>query len=66
MKTFRTIKGRETQSIEDKINQMTTGKTFVVTNVSEKRDLDINTATTSDTLNILGTLIQELQKRGIL
>lgn len=64
--SFRTVKGRETQSIEDKINQMTTGKTFVATNVSEKTDLDINTVTATEAYNILGTLIKELQKRGIL
>lgn len=64
--SFRTIKGREVQSIEDKINQMTTGKTFIVTNSKEKRLLDANTLTTTDTVNILATLIQELQKRGIL
>lgn len=64
--TFRPNKSREIQDISDKINQMTTGKKFVIANVSEKTNLDINTVTATEAYNVLGTLIQELQKRGIL
>lgn len=42
------------------------GKYSKFSNLSEKRTLDVSTATTSDIANVLGALIEDLRKAGYL
>lgn len=57
---------RSTQDIERLINKLTSGKPFILKNLKEKRDIDIKNASLDDVAQILGTLLSDLQTKGII
>jgi len=57
---------RSTQDIEKLINKLTQGKSFVITNNTEKRNIDIKNAQIDDIAQVLGTLINDLKLKGII
>lgn len=62
----RVISSRSTQDIEKLINKLTSGKTFIVNNWKEKRDININNASLDDVANLLATLVNDLKQKGII
>jgi len=66
IKKSRVVSTRSTQDIEKLINQLTQGKTFIINNNTEKRDIDIKNARIDDIAQVLGTLILDLMNKGII
>lgn len=62
----RITRSRSEQDIEKLINQLTQGKTFILSNWKEKRDLDALNGTVEDLANTLCTLINDLKLKGII
>lgn len=62
----RVVSTRSTQDIEKLINKLTSGKTLIVNNWKEKRDININTASLDDVANLLATLVSDLKQKGII
>lgn len=62
----RVVKTRSTQDIEKLINKLTSGKTYTMSNNTNRRNLDAKNDTIGDLANTLATLISDLKEKGII
>jgi len=66
IKKERVVSTRSTQDIEKLVNQLTQGKSFILSNWAEKRDFDATSGTLGDLANAFSTLVNDLIKKGII
>ena len=51
---------------QDAINKINTNQEYVIKNITETRELDATTSTLGQVINAFGTLLNDLQKAGLL